>query len=93
MFDFVQKHKKIAQVFLALIAITFMTWGIESYTRMRGGRDAFHKYSKDSVAMNKSWRDMAVEIVTANGDSFANGATNIRRRGAKKRKRGECHCE
>src|SRR5258706_1982641 len=39
MFDFVQKHKKIAQVFLALIAITFMTWGIESYTRMRGGAD------------------------------------------------------
>ena len=40
MFDFVHKHKKIIQIFLALIAITFMTWGIESYTRMRSGRDA-----------------------------------------------------
>ncbi|MGE5638464.1 MAG: SurA N-terminal domain-containing protein [Clostridia bacterium] len=39
MFDFVQKHKKIAQLFLALIALTFATWGIESYTRYRGGAD------------------------------------------------------
>ena len=39
MFDFVHKNKRIIQVFLALIALTFMTWGIESYTRMRGGRD------------------------------------------------------
>jgi peptidyl-prolyl cis-trans isomerase D len=39
MFDFVHKNKKFIQIFLALIAITFMTWGIESYTRMRGGRD------------------------------------------------------
>lgn len=45
--------------------------------RMRGGRDAFHQYIKNSVALNKSWRDMAVEIVTANGDSFVNGATNF----------------
>jgi peptidyl-prolyl cis-trans isomerase D len=40
MFDFFQKHKRITQVFLGLIAITFMTWGIESYTRFGGGRDA-----------------------------------------------------
>lgn len=39
MFDFVHKNKRVIQVFLALIAITFMTWGIESYTRMQGGRD------------------------------------------------------
>jgi peptidyl-prolyl cis-trans isomerase D len=40
MFDFVQKHKRVAQVFLALIAITFATWGIESYTRYAGNQDA-----------------------------------------------------
>ena len=40
MFDFFQKHKRIAQVFLGLIALTFATWGIESYTGMRGSRDA-----------------------------------------------------
>jgi len=39
MFDFIQKHKRFAQIFLALIGITFATWGIESYTRFRGGSD------------------------------------------------------
>ena len=39
MFDLVQKHKRVLQVFLGLIAITFATWGIESYTRFAGGRD------------------------------------------------------
>ncbi len=39
MFDFITKHRRVAQIFLALIAITFATWGIESYTRLRGGRD------------------------------------------------------
>lgn len=39
MFDFVHRNKRIIQIFLVLIAITFMTWGIESYTRMVGGRD------------------------------------------------------
>ena len=40
MFDFFQKHKRIAQAFLGLIALTFATWGIESYTSMRSARDA-----------------------------------------------------
>ena len=39
MFDLVQKYKRVIQVFLFLIAITFATWGIESYTQFRGGRD------------------------------------------------------
>jgi peptidyl-prolyl cis-trans isomerase D len=39
LFDFFQKHKRFSQVFLGLIALTFATWGIESYTSMRGGRD------------------------------------------------------
>jgi len=39
MFDFVSKYKKLIQIFLGLIAITFATWGIESYTRFRGGAD------------------------------------------------------
>jgi len=40
MFDFFQKHKRFAQVILGLIALTFVTWGVESYTSMRGARDA-----------------------------------------------------
>ena len=39
MFDLVQKYRRAMQVVLALIAITFATWGIESYTRFAGGRD------------------------------------------------------
>jgi peptidyl-prolyl cis-trans isomerase D len=40
LFDLVTKYKRVIQIFLGLIAITFATWGIESYTRFRGGRDA-----------------------------------------------------
>jgi peptidyl-prolyl cis-trans isomerase D len=43
MFDFVHKNKIIIQIFLGLIALTFATWGIESYTRMVGGRDTVAK--------------------------------------------------
>jgi peptidyl-prolyl cis-trans isomerase D len=39
MFDFVQKHKRIAQIFLALIAVTFATWGVGSYVGSRGSSD------------------------------------------------------
>jgi peptidyl-prolyl cis-trans isomerase D len=39
-FDLVQKYKRVIQVFLGLIALTFATWGIESYTRFRGSADA-----------------------------------------------------
>ena len=40
MFDLVHKYKRVIQVFLGLIAITFATWGIESYTQFRGARDS-----------------------------------------------------
>src|SRR6266480_782256 len=40
MFDLVAKYKRVIQVFLGLIALTFATWGIESYTRFRGAGDA-----------------------------------------------------
>lgn len=43
MFDLVHKHKKIIQVFLFLIALTFVTWGVESYTSMRGRADTVAK--------------------------------------------------
>jgi peptidyl-prolyl cis-trans isomerase D len=39
MFEFVQKHRIVAQVILILIALTFAVWGIESYTRFAGGGD------------------------------------------------------
>jgi peptidyl-prolyl cis-trans isomerase D len=39
MFDLVHKNKRLVQIFLGLIALTFVTWGIESYTTMRAGRN------------------------------------------------------
>ena len=39
MFDFFQKHKRFSQILLGAIALTFVTWGIESYTTMRGASD------------------------------------------------------
>ena len=40
MFDFIEKRKKWIQALLGLIALTFMTWGIQSYTQFRGQSDA-----------------------------------------------------
>lgn len=39
MFDFVTKHKRFLQVFLALCLVPFAFFGLESYTRAVGGRD------------------------------------------------------
>ena len=38
MFDFVHKRRRIVQIILALLTIPFAIWGIESYTRVAGGR-------------------------------------------------------
>jgi peptidyl-prolyl cis-trans isomerase D len=57
-FDLVQKYKRVIQVFLALIAITFATWGIESYTRFRGARDAVASVN----GMEISQREFGEEI-------------------------------
>src|SRR6185503_2357660 len=50
MFDFVQKNKRILQVFLGLIALTFATWGIESYTRFAGGRDVVASVNGNEIS-------------------------------------------
>jgi len=47
---------------------------IQRYT---GGRDAFYNYLKGSVAGNKSYAQMATEMITANGDNFASGEANF----------------
>jgi hypothetical protein len=45
--------------------------------RYSGGRDAFHTWIKNSVAANKSYAQMATEMITANGDNFVAGQTNF----------------
>jgi peptidyl-prolyl cis-trans isomerase D len=39
-FDLVQKYKRVIQVFLGLIALTFVGWGVENYSSMRSARDS-----------------------------------------------------
>ncbi|HZE59874.1 MAG TPA: SurA N-terminal domain-containing protein [Burkholderiales bacterium] len=53
MFDLVQKHKRVLQVFLGLIALTFATWGIESYTRFAGGRDTVASVNGSDIAQRE----------------------------------------
>jgi hypothetical protein len=45
--------------------------------RFTGGRDAFYKYIKDSLAANKPYDQMVRELITANGDNFVEGAVNF----------------
>ena len=58
MFDLVHKHKKIIQVFLFLIALTFVTWGVESYTSMRGRADTVAKVN----GLEISQRELDTEL-------------------------------
>ncbi len=53
MFDLVHKYKRVIQIFLGLIAITFMTWGIESYTSMRGRADTIAKVNGLEVSQRE----------------------------------------
>ena len=58
MFDLVQKYKRVIQVFLGLIAITFATWGIESYTRFRGARDAVASVNGMEISQREFGEEM-----------------------------------
>ena len=58
MFDLVTKYKRVIQVFLGLIAITFATWGIESYTQFRASRDTVATVN----GMEISQREFAEEM-------------------------------
>ncbi|MGH9835754.1 MAG: DUF1549 domain-containing protein, partial [Blastocatellia bacterium] len=48
-----------------------------SVQRYSGGRDAFYNYIKNSVAANKSYAQMATEMITATGDNFVDGQNNF----------------
>ena len=61
MFDFITKHRRFAQVFLALIAITFATWGIESYTRLRGGRETVASVNGMEISQREFTEQMRLQ--------------------------------
>ena len=39
MFDLIHKRKRLAQIVLVVLVIPFAFFGLESYTRLSGGRD------------------------------------------------------
>ena len=45
--------------------------------RFSGGRDAFHKFIKDSLTANKRYDQMAREMIAATGDNFVEGQVNF----------------
>lgn len=45
-------------------------------TRYTGGRDAFYNYLKTSLTANKSYKQMATEMIVSNGDNFVTGEVN-----------------
>src|SRR5262249_48089088 len=57
-----------------LFGNTSRATNIQIYT---GGRDAFYNYIKNSLAANKSYAQIATEIITAMGDNFVNGEANF----------------
>jgi peptidyl-prolyl cis-trans isomerase D len=58
LFDLVTKNKRLIQIFLGLIALTFATWGIESYTQFRAARDTVASVN----GMEISQREFAEEL-------------------------------
>ena len=62
MFDFVERHKKAIQIFLALIALTFMTWGIESYTRFKGGADTVATVNETKISEREFTEEMRRQL-------------------------------
>jgi peptidyl-prolyl cis-trans isomerase D len=61
MFDFVQKHKRVLQIFLGLIAITFATWGIESYTRFAGSGDTVAAVNGSEITQREFSEQLRVQ--------------------------------
>jgi len=45
--------------------------------RQIGGAEAMNKFIYDSLVQNKSYAQMATEMITARGDSYADGAVNF----------------
>ena len=61
MFDFVQRHRRLLQIFLGLIALTFATWGIESYTRYAGGRDSVATVNGSDISQREFDQQVAMQ--------------------------------
>jgi len=59
MFDFVHRQKKIIQIIIGLLALTFAAWGIESYTRGRGQSDAVARVDRMVISQREFSDELA----------------------------------
>lgn len=60
MFDAVRNNKKIVQVFLALIALPFAFWGVDSYVRSSGPGNSVATVGESKITQqqfHESWRE------------------------------------
>ncbi len=62
MFDFVHKNKRVVQVILALMTVPFAIWGIESYTRVSGGRDSVAKVNGLEISKREFDEQMNAQL-------------------------------
>jgi hypothetical protein len=59
--------------FSDLFKVTARATNVQRYS---GGRDAFYNYIKNSISANKSYAQIATEMISANGDNFVSGEVN-----------------
>ncbi|MBZ5534972.1 MAG: DUF1549 and DUF1553 domain-containing protein [Acidobacteriia bacterium] len=53
------------------------TAAASNVNRFIDGRTAFYNYIKDSLSQNKPYNQIAIDLITAGGDSFQNGPANF----------------
>lgn len=73
MFDLVYKNKRIVQLVLMLMTIPFAIWGIESYTRVGGARDAAARVNGIEIPRRELDERMAEQLEQVRrrfGDQF-----------------------
>lgn len=62
MFDLITRYRRVVQIILALLILPFAIWGIESYTRFTGGRDAAAKVNGLEITRRELDEQMAQQL-------------------------------
>ena len=73
MFDAVRNNKKIVQVFLALIALPFAFWGVDSYVRSSGPGNSVATVGESKITQqqfHESWREQMDRARQQMGPNF-----------------------
>ena len=84
MFDFVQNHKRLAQLILALLVLPFAFFGVESYTRATRGADAVALVDGSPISIRefsdelRRQQDRVRQILGPNADVAAFDSPELR---------------